>query len=130
MATGVIEVATSYTAATTNAVSANILHDVTSGFGGQDLWGHWTIRCTARKATLLPCAHFYQRVSGIWMSATGLVLTGTQPAMESEKDATLSAVTMAVTASGDDLEVTLSGIAATNLNWFLTVVTHNAYAEN
>lgn len=130
MATGVIEVATSYTAQTTNATSQFLNHNVPGPFGGQDCWGHWTIRGTVRNPANSNCKHFYQRVSGIWTSAALFALTGVQPAQEAESTMAMVTTALTVSASGDDMVITINGLLATTLNWFVTVVTHNVYAEN
>lgn len=130
MSTQLMEVVTSYTVQTTGVGPSFLNHDVTQGFGGQDLWGHWTVRGTARIVGGGSCKHFYQRVSGIWTGAASLILTGVQPAMEVETAVAAMATGLTVTASGDNIVLTCTGIAATTINWFITVKTHNVYAEN
>lgn len=111
------------------AVGFTINNNVSSLFSGDDVWGHWTVRATARKVATSLCAHFYQRVSGIWTAAGGIILTGVQPAMESEKAAALAGVTMSVGGGFDDININCTGIAATTLNWFCTITLHNPYTE-
>lgn len=130
MPVAILETPASYEGTTTNlATPFTILYNLASLLGGNDVWGHWTVRATARKATTTSCAHFYQRVSGIWTAGAGLILTGVQPSLESEKAAALAGVTLNVTTGFDDMVVTCTGIAATNLNWYVTVVAHNPYTE-
>lgn len=130
MSSQLTEVSNSYSWQTTNATSFALNHNVPGPFGGQDCWGHWTVRGTARIVGTGSCKHFYQRVSGIWTNASFFVLTGVQPAMEVETSVAAMAATLGVTASGDDMVLTMTGILATTINWFITVVTHNVYAEN
>jgi hypothetical protein len=130
MAAAVIETAQSYVTTTSDATPTSLLHLVPRETD-VDWWGHWTVRCTARKVGTGSCAHFYQRVSGIWTVAAGMVFTGTQPAMESEKAAAMAACTFSVTNSDiDNLVLNFTGIAATTINWFCTVVNHNIYSED
>lgn len=128
MAKGILDTTVNYERQTTNATVAVVIHDVSGLFFGNDAWGHWTIRATARKVGLSVCAHFYQRISGIWTSGTGMIYTGTQPSMESEKSPALSTTNLALVGS-NDIEMWLTGVAATNLNWLVSVTTHNAYTE-
>lgn len=130
MAAAIIETATSYTLTTTDATTNTLLHLVPRETT-VDWWGHWTVRCTARKVGTSACAHFYQRVSGIWTPGSGMVFTGTQPALESEKSPAMTAVTFTVgNGDFDNLQLLFTGLAATTINWFCTVTSHNIYSES
>lgn len=134
MSQALIEVVQSYTLQTTNATPQTLLHNTTGPFHNTDpfaeFWGHWTIRGTAREVGQPYCKHFYQRLSGIWTVAVGMIYTGTQPAQESETAASMSAASFAIGAgSPDDIQMIFTGIVAKTINWFFSVKTHNVYTE-
>lgn len=130
MAMAQIEQFNSYLGQTVGAVALNLDHGVPAPFSGEDCWGHWTVRATARDSAGDSCKHFYQRVSGIWTPGGLLVFTGTQPAMESESAPSMTTSTLTVNTFNDNIRLVCTGIAAKTINWFATIVTHNVYAES
>lgn len=119
-----------YERATPNAATVTILHPIGTIFDGNDLWGHWSVRVSARRVGTGVTKHWRQDVTGIWTSGAGLFLPAPQESASIQgTDATITAATATVTSAVDDLAIALTGIAATNLNWYVTVETINPYTE-
>lgn len=119
-----------YERATTNAIPAQISHNLSNMFGGSDLWGHWSVRVSARRIGTTITRHWRQDVTGIWTAGTGLILpTPQESASIQGTDASIVAAGVSVTSGFDDLAIALTGVAATNLNWYVTVETINPYTE-
>lgn len=130
MPNAIINSFAAYERATTNATPAVVLHNVSATLGGDDLWGHWSVRITARKVGTVVTRHWTQDVSGIWTAGAGLVLPATQPTARVEgNDPAINTASVTIVSGFDDMSIQLTGIAATNLNWYVVVETKNTYTE-